>query len=85
MEIVKEMTAGYCVVKLSGRLDAGTAPEVEAYLSDLVQEGETSLAVDMAGIEYISSAGLRVFLFTAKKLKVANGELNLAGLAGNVK
>ena len=85
MEIAKEMTAGYCVVKLSGRLDAVTAPEAEGYLGGLVQEGQTALAVDLTGVDYVSSAGLRVFLVTAKKLKAAGGELSLAGLAGNVK
>lgn len=85
MEIAKEMTAGYCVVTLAGRLDAVTAPEVEGYLGGLVQEGQTALAVDLAGVDYVSSAGLRVFLVTAKKLKATGGELTLTGLAGNVK
>jgi len=85
MEISKENTAGYCVVKLEGRLDAVTAPEAEGYLGDLVAGGETGLAVDLTGVDYVSSAGLRVFLVTAKKLKAAGGELSLTGLAGNVK
>lgn len=85
MDITKENTAGYCVVKLNGRLDAVTAPEVEGFLGELVEAGETGLAVDLAGVDYVSSAGLRVFLVTAKKLKAAGGELSLAGLTGNVK
>lgn len=85
MEIAKEMKAGYCVVRLSGRLDAVTAPDAEGALGGLVDEGQTHLAIDLSAMEYVSSAGLRVFLVTAKKLKAAGGELSLAGLAGNVK
>ena len=85
MEIIKETRAGYCVVTLDGRLDAVTAPEAEGFLGNLVEDGETALAVDLAKVDYVSSAGLRVFLVTAKKLKAAGGELSLAGLSGNVK
>ena len=85
MEITKEMKAGYCVVRLDGRLDAVTAPEVEGFLGQEVEEGKAALAVDLSGVDYVSSAGLRVFLVTAKKLKASGGELSLAGLTGNVK
>ena len=85
MEFNKENTAGYCVVKLGGRLDAVTAPEAEGYLCDLIDGGETAMAIDLSGVDYVSSAGLRVFLVTAKKLKAASGELSLTGLTGNVK
>ena len=51
-------------VTLNGRLDTSTAPEMEKKLSSL--EGVTALELDFSGLEYISSAGLRVLLAIQK-------------------
>ena len=51
-------------VTLNGRLDTSTAPEMEKKLSSL--EGVTALELDLSGLEYISSAGLRVLLAIQK-------------------
>ena len=53
-------------VSVSGRLDTTTAPELEAAIKNSL-EGVTKLIFDMNGLEYISSAGLRVLL-TAQKI-----------------
>ena len=53
-------------VALEGRLDTTTAPELEAELKNL--EGVTELKFDLAGLEYISSAGLRVLLSAQKTM-----------------
>ena len=55
-----------------------TAPIFETSLTDLIGEGRLYLALDLGGIEYISSAGLRVILASAKSLKNKNGTLLLA-------
>ena len=52
-------------VALTGRLDTVTAPELETYLKDALN-GVTSLIFDLAELEYISSAGLRVLLSSQK-------------------
>ena len=53
------------IVKLEGRLDTVTAPELEEALKDLL-DGTTELIFDFENLEYISSAGLRVLLSTQK-------------------
>lgn len=53
---------------LSGRLDTKTAPDFETELKSGLAEAE-SLVIDMQGLEYISSAGLRVVLFAKKQMK----------------
>ncbi|MEW6076280.1 MAG: STAS domain-containing protein [Thermodesulfobacteriota bacterium] len=73
------------VVSPSGKIDAMTAPAFEASLSGLIGEGRLCLALDLGGVEYISSAGLRVILATAKALKSKNGVLLLANVRGTVK
>lgn len=54
-------------LSLSGRLDTGTAPQLEKELSDLLPTAD-ALTLDLEKLEYISSAGLRVILKTQKAL-----------------
>lgn len=57
-------------VALDGRLDTTTAPQLEAFLKDSL-EGVTELELDLAKLEYISSAGLRVLLSSQKTMNKA--------------
>lgn len=63
-----------------GRIDSTTAPDLEAHLMALVDGGERLMAVDLSGVSYISSAGLRVLLLLARRIKDARGTLVLCGL-----
>ncbi|MDD6797666.1 MAG: STAS domain-containing protein [Clostridia bacterium] len=62
------------IIELAGRLDTTTAPELESAVKALPENIE-SLIIDMNGIEYISSAGLRVLLATHKKMGDGNFKL----------
>ena len=66
MTIRKEQNGGALDIAPEGRLDTTTAPELEAELKNL--EGVTELKFDLAGLEYISSAGLRVLLSAQKTM-----------------
>lgn len=55
------------LIELEGRLDTTTAPQLEAVLNESLA-GKTLLTLDFAGLEYISSAGLRVLLSTQKTM-----------------
>lgn len=59
-------------VSLQGRLDSDTSPELEKELSSSIED-VTSMNVDMSGLEYISSAGLRVLLGAKKTLGKKGG------------
>lgn len=67
MEIIKERNGNDLVLKLQGRLDTTTAPELEQELKSSLP-GVQALTIDMEGLEYISSAGLRVVLFAQKTM-----------------
>ena len=54
-------------VALTGRLDTTTAPNLEKELKESL-DGVTALTIDMAALEYISSAGLRVLLSAQKTM-----------------
>jgi len=84
MEIHTRKERDVTVVSVKGRIDAVTAPEFEKDLSDLISKGEFKFLLNLGDLEYISSAGLRSILSTAKKLKEQNGKIILTGLKGSV-
>lgn len=65
MTITKNQNGSHLDLALEGRLDTTTAPQLEAELKQSV-DGVTELALDFAGLEYLSSAGLRVLLSAQK-------------------
>lgn len=73
------------VVHLQGRLGEVSAPQFEDGMRDLIEKGELLFIVDLGGLEYISSAGLRSILSTAKELKKLDGHILLSDLRGPVK
>ena len=75
MTIEKTIENNVAVLKAAGRLDTTTAPELEAAIDGCV-EGIKELVLDFSGLEYVSSAGLRVIL-KAQKLMNARGSMKL--------
>lgn len=63
-------------IVLSGRLDTNTAPELDAELKGSV-EGVTDLVIDLADVQYVSSAGLRVLLAAQKEMNKVGGVLKV--------
>lgn len=78
MNIEKKIENGNVTLIITGRLDTTTAPELEKTL-DNVLDGTKELVFDMTGLEYISSAGLRVIL-KAQKAMNAQGSMKLTGV-----
>jgi len=75
----------YKVVGVEGRMDAVSAPEFEEFLNALIDEGALKVIVDFEGLDYISSAGLRSVLITAKKIQSKNGSILVVSLHDTVK
>ena len=67
MNIQKIKQDSQLTLALEGRLDTATAPELEACLNENIA-GITALTFDMTGLQYISSAGLRVLLSAQKRM-----------------
>ena len=70
MKIDKKLDDGNLTIKVEGRLDTNTSPELE---DEMNLEGVSKLAFDFSGLEYISSAGLRVLMTAPKSLAAAGG------------
>ena len=73
MDIKKELNGTELNVKLDGRLDTVTAPQLDTELVGL--DNVTKLTIDMEHLSYISSAGLRVLLNAQKRLEKAGGSM----------
>jgi anti-anti-sigma factor len=69
-------TSGWTILIPTGRIDAHTAPDFERACHARVQPA-ARLAIDLAGVDYLSSAGLRALLSTLKLLRQSGGELAL--------
>lgn len=65
------------VVSIKGEVDLYTAPTLKEQIADLVASGKTSLAVDLAGVEFMDSTGLGVLIGGLKRCKEAGGSLDL--------
>ena len=63
-------------LEITGRLDTTTAPNLESVINEL-SEDIKELVFDMSGVEYISSAGIRVLLGAYKKIKSAQGKIRI--------
>jgi anti-anti-sigma factor len=85
MEIIVTNESDIFIFSIQGRLDAVSVPELEERLNRWFEQSETKLIFDLDRLDYISSAGLRVFLTTAKKMKARGGKLCMARLRENVK
>jgi anti-anti-sigma factor len=85
MEISIRQQARAIVVVLKGRMDAVSAPMFESTLADHMAAGASRVVVDCEALEYISSAGLRSLLSTARTLRTRHGELAFAGIKDMVR
>jgi anti-anti-sigma factor len=85
MEFAQEQAGEVAIVKLAGRLDSSAAQPAEENFARVLGSGAPHLAIDMSGLEYISSAGLRVLLVVAKKVQQAKGKMVLFGLVPHVR
>lgn len=84
MEIKAEKQGSVTILTIDDHLDTASAPEFETRLMGLIDAGERHLLVDCTGLEYVNSAGLKVFLLAAKKLEPLDGMLVICSLAPGV-
>lgn len=74
------------LVRVSGRVDSATAPQLQDEFNKLMDDNRFRIVLNMENVEFISSAGLRVLISTQKNCKRYNrGELVLTNLPENIK
>lgn len=84
LAINEEKVGEVTVLGLEGRLDTDTSADLELAVQDLMQAGVRQFVVDLSGVGYVSSAGLRVLLSLGKTVENSGG-LRLAGLNPTVR
>ena len=84
MEIKDKQVDGVTVISLMGSIDAMTAPKITEFIQGQVANGNTKLIADMSGVDYTSSAGLRVLLGAIKETRAQSGDLRLTGIQPDV-
>jgi anti-sigma B factor antagonist len=71
---ISRQNFGMITVTLTGSLDTATAPALEQQLGQAIGASARHVVFDLANLTFISSAGLRVFAFTRKRLKERGGQ-----------
>ena len=84
MQITNTTEAGVTVLNVEGSLDATTTADFDAEWKKALDGGEKRLIVNLAGIDYISSAGLRGILMLAKVAKMKGAAIAFCGMSGMV-
>jgi anti-anti-sigma factor len=84
MEILEETNESALVLTPQGRLDSRTAPLLQEHLLSRI-DCSPAVLIDCARIDYVSSAGLRVFLMGAKRCKQSDRGFAICGLQDAVK
>ena len=83
MQITITDETDYSVIAVSGKLDTDTAVKADSVFSEVLNR-QNRLLVDLSALRYISSAGLRILLLTAKRVQQKGGGIVLFGLQDNV-
>jgi anti-anti-sigma factor len=85
MEVIESSADGVAIMEPRGRMDALGAKPFGDRAVELMREGSTRMLIDLAHIQYISSAGFRALLIAHKHSIASNGKLVLCGLSAEVR
>ncbi len=80
MNVTEEKAGSVTVVAIDGRLDGVSAPDLQDRVSKIVERGEADVLLDCERMDYVSSAGLRVFLAGARSCEQNGGKLSICAL-----
>ncbi|MCP4088692.1 MAG: STAS domain-containing protein [Gammaproteobacteria bacterium] len=85
MNIGEQKMGDVTVLSPERRLDSNTAEFFEKLILGKIDEGNSKLIIDFSALDYISSAGLRVLLMAAKRIKAEQGGMALCGLKAHIR
>ena len=85
MDIKTESSNGTLIAKAEGRIDGVNARDFEEAMKAAINSDYSTVIIDLEGLSYISSAGLRVILLIAKTLRKRNAELVLCSLSNPIR
>jgi anti-sigma B factor antagonist len=77
MEITMQELKRVDLVTVAGRIDSSNASELDEALKGLLSNGRYNIVLDLSGVDYMSSAGLRSLVATVRECKRRSGDLRL--------
>ncbi len=80
MEISTRVENEIYIVDIVGNLDTNTSPEAENQLTQLMDQGVKKIVINFDKLDFITSAGLRVFLAASKRIKSEEGDIRICNL-----
>lgn len=84
MEIQDKQVGEVTILTLTGSIDAMSSPKITDYITAQIAKGHIKLVADFSGVDYTSSAGLRVLLGAIKETRAQSGDVRLAGVVPDV-
>ncbi len=72
------------LVIAQGRIDSSTAGDLGSALTQVIDDGQTRIVLDIGGVDYMSSAGLRELVAALKKVRGDNGDMRIAQVTERV-
>lgn len=75
---------GVSMVKVEGRVDSETTPQLEAALSALLDANHNKIVVNLSGVDFMSSAGLRALVRAYQAAQKAGGSVRLAAVPEDI-
>ncbi len=85
LELSKESLKRVDVIRVNGRIDSNNAPEFENELKAAMEDGRYNIALNLANVNYMSSAGLRALISALRECKKHHGNVVLAASSDRVK
>ncbi len=81
LSITTENTQSASVMTVRGRVDSETAPELDGALSKLLNDNRNRIVLNLQGVGYLSSAGLRAMVKALKDAQKSGGDVRLAAVS----
>jgi anti-sigma B factor antagonist len=81
LSIETSNTQNVSVMKVTGRVDSDTAPELDTALLKLLQDNKNKIVLNLRDVEFLSSAGLRAMVKALKDAQKSGGDVRLASVS----
>ncbi|MDR0926665.1 MAG: STAS domain-containing protein [Ignavibacteria bacterium] len=84
LSISKITSSDPVIIKIEGRIDGLTSKQIQTEIDEILESGVKNLILDFAGVFYLSSAGIRVFINEMKKINAIGGQMFFVSLSYHI-
>ena len=85
VELAPELRGSWPVLSVAGEVDIQTSPILQKHLQELLDQGKTSIVVDLAEVTFLDSTGLSVLVAGIKRCQGAGGDMRIVSPQPNVR